>query len=239
MVLLSVLALSGCTMENAEVGVKKEEAKLNVTFGDNDKNPSASSTAPTKSAPQSPPPTPQTMPKRTSYTTAPPLVIDAALRYTARLATSAGEIDIALDTVATPVTANNFIFLAREKFYDKTIFHRVIPGFMIQGGDPEGTGRGGPGYEFPDEPVVKTYTRGIVAMANRGPNTNGSQFFIMHGDNPLPKNYVIFGEVVAGMETVDAIASAPTTGNGGGENSRPLKPVMIQSVTIMETAAEG
>jgi len=103
---------------------------------------------------------------------------------------------------------------------------------MIQGGDPKGDGTGGPGYTFADEPFAGDYNRGTVAMANAGPNTNGSQFFIMHQNYPLPKNYVIFGQVVKGMEVVDKIATAPT--ESGGENSKPINPVKVTSVEIVE-----
>ena len=107
----------------------------------------------------------------------------------------------------TAKAASNFIFLTKDNFYDGLIFHRVVPGFVIQGGDPRGDGTGGPGYQFGDEPVTRKYDRGIVAMANSGPNTNGSQFFIMLEDNPsLPPSYTIFGKVVAGQEVVDKIA---------------------------------
>jgi cyclophilin family peptidyl-prolyl cis-trans isomerase len=127
---------------------------------------------------------------------------------------------------------NNFVFLARDKFFDNTIFHRTIKGFMIQGGDPEGTGMGGPGYQFADEAFTGEYTRGTVAMANAGPNTNGSQFFIMHQDTALPKNYVIFGHVTAGMDVVDKIALAPT--QPGGEGSSPVTPVQVKMIVISE-----
>lgn len=105
---------------------------------------------------------------------------------------------------------------------------------MIQGGDPTGTGSGGPGYKFDDEKFDGEYSRGTIAMANAGPNTNGSQFFIMHADYPLPKNYVIFGKTISGIETVDKIATAPTTANMMGENSTPVSPVKILSVDIVE-----
>ena len=105
-----------------------------------------------------------------------------------------------------PKAASNFIFLAKDGFYDELIFHRVVPGFVIQGGDPAGNGTGGPGYKFEDEPVTMEYDKGIVAMANSGPNTNGSQFFIMLEDNPtLPPSYTIFGRVISGQEVVDKI----------------------------------
>ena len=108
-----------------------------------------------------------------------------------------------------------------------------MDGFMIQGGDPNGDGTGDPGYQFNDEPVTKDYTRGIVAYANSGANTNGSQFFIMHADYPLPKNYVIFGEVTSGMDTVDKIAAAPVIANQYGEESTPVTPVVIQKAELI------
>lgn len=113
------------------------------------------------------------------------------------------EIEIFPDT---PKTSSNFLILVNNRFYDGLNFHRVEPGFVVQGGDPNGNGTGGPGYKFEDEPVTKTYDKGIVAMANSGPNTNGSQFFIMLEDNPnLPPNYTIFGKVILGMEVVEKI----------------------------------
>lgn len=152
---------------------------------------------------------------------------------TVTLHTSAGDITLVLDAQKTPIAANNFITLAQKGFYDNTIFHRVIKGFMIQGGDPKGDGTGGPGYQFNDEPIVGAYTRGTVAMANAGPNTNGSQFFIMHADYDLPKNYVIFGRVTVGLDAVDKIAQAPVIVNRGGEKSQPVTPVKITSVSIL------
>lgn len=179
------------------------------------------------------PPAESVMEKK-QYTQAPAMQLDPAKQYQATLKTSAGDITIKLNTQQTPVAVNNFVFLAREGFYDQTIFHRAIAGFMIQGGDPQGTGGGGPGYRFADEPIEGEYNRGTVAMANAGPNTNGSQFFIMHQDYALPKNYVIFGQVIAGLEVVDAIANAPVTQNSSGEKSKPVAPVVVQSVNIME-----
>ncbi len=165
------------------------------------------------------------------WSSPPPLTIDPAASYTAVLNTSAGTITVELLAGEAPNTVNNFVFLARQGFYDNVIFHRTIEGFMIQGGDPTGTGGGGPGYRFADEPVQRPYSRGVLAMANAGPNTNGSQFFIMHADYPLPPNYTIFGQAVAGLETIDAIATAPTL--PGGEGSTPENPVVIQSVEIV------
>lgn len=158
--------------------------------------------------------------------------IDTKKSYEAILKTSMGDITIALAASATPITVNNFIALSRKNFYNNTIFHRVINGFMIQGGDPTGTGSGGPGYAFVDEPFTGEYSQGTVAMANAGPNTNGSQFFIMHKDYSLPKQYVIFGKVTSGIEVVDKIATAPT--QPGGEGSTPINPAKIEAVEIIE-----
>ena len=157
-----------------------------------------------------------------------------SVSYSAILHTEKGDITVALTADKTPITVNNFVTLSKKGFYNKTIFHRVINGFMIQGGDPQGTGMGGPGYMFADEPFEGDYTRGTVAMANAGPNTNGSQFFIMQADQALPKNYVIFGHVTSGMDTVDAIASAPVQASQTGEMSTPATPVKILSVDIQE-----
>ncbi len=162
----------------------------------------------------------------------PAMQIDPRQQYWAVLNTEAGPIKIRLQAGQTPKTVNNFIYLINQGFYEATTFHRVIEGFMIQGGDPKGDGSGGPGYQFADEPFEGEYNRGTVAMANSGPDTNGSQFFIMHQDRDLPKNYVIFGQVVEGMETVDKIASAPVE-TVGGENSRPVNPVQITSAQVI------
>jgi cyclophilin family peptidyl-prolyl cis-trans isomerase len=147
--------------------------------------------------------------------------------YTVTMTTTAGVIVLELDGKKTPVTVNNFITLAKKGFYDNVIFHRTIANFMIQGGDPTGTGTGGPGYKFDDEKFDGEYTRGTLAMANSGPNTNGSQFFIMHADVQLQKDYVIFGKVTSGIETVDKIATAPT-----GSSDRPIDPVKITKMQV-------
>ncbi len=237
-VIAGALMLSGCTTEE----VRQEKAiKDGLNFSDLEKtalkNDQATQEAAQKSAEAAKRPPAQTPPakpltNKKMYTTQPTMAIDTTKKYTATLVTSAGEIIVALNAKETPVTVNNFVFLAKEKFYDGTIFHRTIPGFMIQGGDPEGTGIGGPGYQFADEKFTGSYDRGTIAMANAGPNTNGSQFFIMHQDYPLPPNYVIFGKVTSGLEVVDAIAAAPT--KPGGEGSSPVTPVVIQSATIIE-----
>ncbi len=167
-------------------------------------------------------------------TTLPFPIVDTGKHYSALISTSIGDITVSLNVEKTPITVSNFVYLANKNFYDNTIFHRVIKGFMIQGGDPKGDGTGGPGYSFNDEPITDDYKRGTLAMANSGPNTNGSQFFIMHQDNPLPKNYVIFGMVTKGIEVVDKIADSPVKSSSSmGENSSPISPVTIKSVKII------
>ena len=167
-----------------------------------------------------------------TYTTAQEMTIDVNSKYSAELETSLGNIVIELFTETSPITVNNFVTLSNDGYYNDVIFHRVIKGFMIQGGDPSGTGHGDmgkyPGYDFEDElnnPM--NYDKGIVAMANRGPNTNGSQFFIMHADYPLPYQYTIFGKVLSGLDVVDAIGNVQT-----GENDKPNEDVVIYSVKI-------
>ena len=134
-------------------------------------------------------------------------VIDPAKRYQATITTDRGDIVIDLDPSRAPATVNNFVFLAREGFYDGLTFHRVVDDFVIQGGCPEGSGRGGPGYRFNDEPVNGEYVAGAVAMANSGPNTNGSQFFICTVDDraKLAKSYNLFGQVASGMDIVTSV----------------------------------
>ncbi len=150
-------------------------------------------------------PTPSTKMNKRQYTQFPGLLSTSELKdKKAVLVTSKGKIEFEILPEA-PKAASNFVILTRDGFYDGLTFHRVEPGFVIQGGDPEGTGMGGPGYKFEDEPVTRDYDKGIVAMANSGPNTNGSQFFIMLEDNPLPKKYTIFGKVISGQEVVDKI----------------------------------
>ncbi|MBV8859644.1 MAG: peptidylprolyl isomerase [Acidobacteria bacterium] len=156
----------------------------------------------------------------------------------ARIETNMGTIRFELLEEDAPKTAENFRLLAEKGFYDGVIFHRVIKGFMIQGGDPTGTGRGGAsawGGRFNDEIDRSSelyrgaYTKGTVAMANAGPNTNGSQFFIMHADYPLPPSYTKFGRVIEGQDVVDKIASAPTQ-----PGDRPKSDVVMEKVTIEE-----
>ncbi|MBA3604958.1 MAG: peptidylprolyl isomerase [Acidimicrobiia bacterium] len=160
--------------------------------------------------------------------------IDTTKRYTATLDTTLGEIVIALDAIKAPATVNNFVYLAAQHYYDGVIFHRIINGFMCQGGDPTGTGRGGPGYKFSDElPRQGEYQVGSVAMANSGPNTNGSQFFIVSGRDGvgLPPLYSLFGQVVKGLDVVEQMQRVKT---GGGD--RPAEDIVINSVLV--TAAD-
>lgn len=155
------------------------------------------------------------------------------MNYLITIKTNKGDIQFKTYSQEAPQTVENFITLAEKGFYDKVIFHRVIDGFMIQGGDPTGTGRGGPGYSFDDEinPSFKIYqtgyVKGIVAMANAGPNTQGSQFFIMVADYPLPPAYTIFGKVTAGQEVAEAISLVKRDAN-----DKPLEDVVIESVSI-------
>lgn len=165
------------------------------------------------------------------------LTIKPDATYTADIATSKGTFSVELFAADAPNTVNNFVNLAQDGFYDGTPFHRIIAGFMFQGGDPTGTGAGGPGYRFRDEmgrDYPHDYEKGTLAMANAGPNTNGSQFFVCLSDlrSRLPKNYTIFGKVTSGMEVVDALGAVKT--GGGGENSKPLEPVTLESVTVHE-----
>jgi peptidylprolyl isomerase len=155
--------------------------------------------------------------------------IDPSKRYTATMETSMGTLVIALDAINAPGTVNNFVSLAAHHYYDGVIFHRIINGFMCQGGDPTGTGRGGPGYKFNDEPVKQKYQIGSLAMANAGPNTNGSQFFLISGPSGvnLPPQYNHFGQVVKGLEVVDAMQRVETD-----RSDRPKTDVVINSVTI-------
>jgi len=163
------------------------------------------------------------------FNEAPEFGIDTSKRYTATMETSMGSIVIALDAINAPITVNNFVFLAGYHYYDGVIFHRIIQGFVCQGGDPTGTGRGGPGYRFVDEPVKRRYELGSVAMANAGPDTNGSQFFLISGTSGvgLPPQYKRFGEIVRGLDVLDAMEKVPT-----GPGDRPVTPVVINSVSI-------
>lgn len=177
-----------------------------------------------------------TKPKK--YDKAPEMAIDPAKKYLARFTTNMGNFEASLDASLAPKTVNNFVFLARDNFYDNLTFHRIVKDFMIQGGDPSGDGSGGPGYKFDDEPITGDYKLGVLAMANSGKNTNGSQFFIMTGDysgGKLPKDYVIFGEITQGMDAVLKIAETPVEQSSSGENSKPKERIIIEKVEIVES----
>ncbi len=171
-------------------------------------------------------------PKVQKFSGPPEMGIDKNKRYTATIDTSMGQMIVALDPLKAPKTVNSFVFLARYRYYEGIIFHRVIQGFVLQGGDPTGTGSGGPGYRFDDElPRKGEYELGSLAMANSGPNTNGSQFFVISGPSgmSLPPSYSLFGKVVKGLDVVEAIQNVPTA-----RGDRPVVDVVINSITITE-----
>jgi cyclophilin family peptidyl-prolyl cis-trans isomerase len=185
---------------------------------------------------QSPPPT-EPVPQLTPTPTTAPTTKKQTqnMKHLITLKTSLGDIQFETYDADAPKAVNNFITLAGKGFYNNVIFHRIIKGFMAQGGDPTGTGMGGPGYKFEDElnPATPSYLagyrKGVVAMANAGPNTNGSQFFIMLADYQLPNAYTIFGKVIKGQDVVDAMGNLQT-----GANDRPVTPPVIKSVTVEE-----
>ena len=175
------------------------------------------------------PPFDGSAPVSQKFSSAPEMGIDTSKRYTATMETSMGTMVIALDAINAPLTVNNFVFLALNHYYEGVIFHRIINGFMCQGGDPTGTGTGGPGYRFNDETVKQRYQLGSIAMANAGPNTNGSQFFLISGASGvgLPPQYNHFGQIVKGLEVLDAMQAVQTA-----RGDRPLTDVVINKVTI-------
>jgi cyclophilin family peptidyl-prolyl cis-trans isomerase len=169
----------------------------------------------------------------------PKRVIDLSKHWQVKVYTTKGPITAAIYTDS-PITANSFIFLACHGFYDGLTFHRTVPNFMIQGGDPAGNGTGGPGYQFVDEPVRHSYQIGSLAMAHAGPNSNGSQFFIIQGSDgvSLPQQYNLFGQVTSGENIVDLIATAPAHSNPGSIDnvpSTPNNPVIIKTITVQES----
>ena len=228
------LALAGCgsddssTDETAAAGSTTSDAGSTSGSGSD----SASSDSTGEAAPTAECPPAEGATERTdSFDSAPPMCLTPGADYSAVITTDAGEVTVDLLEEKAPETVNNFVFLARNKFYEGVSFHRVIPGFMIQGGDPQGTGMGGPGYEFADElPAPGEYEIGSLAMANAGPNTNGSQFFIVTGDAgvSLPPQYSLFGQVTEGMETVTAIE------DDGSAQGAPSTTHTIESVEIVE-----
>ncbi len=164
---------------------------------------------------------------------APKFALEGGKTYRVKFETSMGDIEAELYSDTAPMTVNNFVFLANQGFYDGVIFHRLIPGFMVQGGDPTGTGTGGPGYKFADEdiPAHRNYEKGTLAMANSGRNTNGSQFFIcfenLTARGMLPKSYNIFGKVTSGMDVLDSMARVQT-----GPGDRPVQDLTMNKVTV-------
>jgi cyclophilin family peptidyl-prolyl cis-trans isomerase len=171
-------------------------------------------------------------PQRQKFDAAPPMIIDTAKTYTATMVTSHGTMEFLLDAAGAPETVNSFVFLARWHYYDGIVLHRIIPGFVLQGGDPTGTGAGGPGYRFNDElPKPGRYELGSLAMANAGPNTNGSQFFIISGSDGmrLPPLYALFGKAVKGLDVVSTINEI------GSPSGKPRETVTIESLTITES----
>jgi len=173
-------------------------------------------------------------PNRPTFTTAPPMTIDVNKKYTATIETSCGKITADLDAKGAPKTVNNFVFLAQKHFFDGLTWHRVVKDFVIQGGDPQGTGQGGPGYQFEDElpKDSPSYKLGSLAMANSGPNTNGSQFFIVTGENgtQLPPSYSRFGMVTGGLEVAQKLESFAQ--NPPDPNGKPSRTLYILSITI-------
>jgi cyclophilin family peptidyl-prolyl cis-trans isomerase len=169
--------------------------------------------------------------RTTRFDGPPPMIIDPAKSYTAVMDTSMGSLTIELDAVDAPLTVNNFVFLATNRYYEGIIFHRIIQGFVCQGGDPEGSGRGGPGYKFADEKVTKPYELGSLAMANAGPDTNGSQFFLISGPSGinLPPQYNHFGKITEGLDVLDRMEKVAT-----GPGDRPREDVVINQVTVTE-----
>ncbi|MBM2825142.1 MAG: ppiA [Dehalococcoidales bacterium] len=169
----------------------------------------AGGAAPEPATPPTPSPAPAPKPK--TYSAPPPMVIDTAKQYTATIETEKGTLVLELFAKDVPKTVNNFVFLAREGFYNGVTFHRVIAGFMAQGGDPTGTGSGGPGYRFADEFTTHKHTAGALSMANYGADTNGSQFFITYTPQPgLDGKHSVFGQLISGMDVLEKIRSGDT-----------------------------
>lgn len=205
------------------------------------KSPAATSVAPAPAPAATPPPAPAAKSPAAATAPAAPAAPAATAAKHALIETDKGTIEIELLSAEAPKAAENFRLLAERGYYNGVTFHRIVKGFMLQGGDPKGDGTGGEsawGGTFADEiqrtsPLYRGgYKRGLVAMANAGPNTNSSQFFIMHQDYPLPPGYTIFGRVIKGMEVVDALAETPTGPSPRGEMSRPLSPVVMRKVTL-------
>ncbi|HEU5203170.1 MAG TPA: peptidylprolyl isomerase [Candidatus Limnocylindrales bacterium] len=192
--------------------------------------PASQSQPPAQSqAPQSAAPAESGGPLAGGCPTSPPEPLPAGETREVTIETELGNIVIGVEADLGPLAAGNFVALAQCGFYDGVVFHRIMPDFVIQGGDPTGTGSGGPGYEFPNDPVSVPYQRGVVAMANAGRDTNGSQFFIVLAEAGLPPDYSVFGRVTSGMEVADEISAGPST---GGQAGQALEPVTMNRVTV-------
>ena len=168
------------------------------------------------------------------YPAPPAMTVNPRGAYQAVLSTNHGPMVFRLLPAEAPAAVNSFLFLARERFYEGLWFHRILEGFLIQGGDPTATGSGGTGYTFMDEPVTRDYVRGTLATANARPNTNSSQFLIIHKDAGLPRRYTIFGLLVEGFDVLDRLAATPVAEGPTGEVSRPLEPAVIERIEILE-----
>lgn len=226
-----VLLLGGCG--------KKDTNATDQTAGNTTEQTTTDELTPTPTPTPTPKPeTPTETPTPMSWDSPPAMEIDNAKSYEAEITTSKGTFTIELYAKDAPKTVNNFVFLSKQGFYNNVIFHRIIESFMIQTGDPEGTGRGGPGYSFEDEKTSYQYEPGIVAMANAGANTNGSQFFICTDEGStslnMQPNYTIFGKVTDGMDVVKDIAATPVEADIRGEMSSPTETVQIKEIKITE-----
>jgi peptidyl-prolyl cis-trans isomerase B (cyclophilin B) len=183
---------------------------------------------PAPAQPPSPAPEPAAKPKVMKWDEPPPMIIDTSKKYTAFMETEKGTMVLELFAKDVPVTVNNFVFLVEQGLYDGTTFHRVIPSFMAQGGDPTGTGRGGPGYQFEDEFTEHKHGTGTLSMANAGPNTNGCQFFITYAPQPgLDGKHSVFGQVVEGMDVLNSLTPRDPNQNPQFEGDRILRVYMV------------
>jgi cyclophilin family peptidyl-prolyl cis-trans isomerase len=231
-VILAIVALIAGVLGAFSGGSSKDVSSTDTTT----KSPSTAKAGASISGDTPCPKADGSSPRTTSFAKPPPMCIDPNKTYTATMETSqGGPITIALDAKQAPKTVNNFVVLARYHFFDGLTFHRIVPDFVIQGGDPQGNGQGGPGYKFEDElPQAGQYKIGSLAMANSGANTNGSQFFIITGQQgvQLPPQYSLFGQVTAGMDVVNKIAAL---GDPNAPNGEPKETVTMTKVTIAES----
>lgn len=222
-------------MKNSRIAVLLLVSALTVGMLSGCSAPATTGSGPSTASTVSCPPESGTTERTTTFASPPPLCISPTSTYVATVTTDLGAFEITLDARSAPTTVNNFVFLARNRYFDGIVFHRVLEGFMAQTGDPTGTGRGGPGYQFADElPGAGEYQIGSVAMANAGANTNGSQFFIITGDSgtSLPPRYSLFGRVTSGMEVVRQIEA-----DGGDPAANGVPPRVthtMMSVTVAE-----